>query len=101
MASGSVDDCALVMSSIYGPDGKDLSVRDAAFNWDAHFHWTTRYVFGYCPAAFEIPKPLLETMATGLSSEKQKKWREDYALRRASRGRTRYIDLRTWAHSIN
>ena len=93
----SVDDCALVMSSIYGPDGKDLSVRDAAFNWDAHFDWRSLRI-GYCPTAFEIPKPLLETMPTGLSSEKQKKWREDYALRRASRERTRYdrtFDLAT------
>ena len=37
----SVEDCALVMNSIYGPDGKDLSVRDAAFNWDANFDWRT------------------------------------------------------------
>ena len=29
-------------------------------------------------------------MPTGLPSDKQKKWREDYALRRASRERTRY-----------
>ncbi len=44
----SVEDCALVMSSIYGPDGKDLSVRNAAFNWDAHFDWKTLRI-GYCP----------------------------------------------------
>ena len=85
----SVEDCALVMNSIYGPDGKDLSVRDAAFNWDATFDWRTLRI-GYVPTAFEIPKPLEETMPTGLPSDKQKKWREDYALRRASRERTRY-----------
>ena len=32
-----VEDCALVMSAIYGPDGQDRSVKDAAFNWDAEF----------------------------------------------------------------
>src|SRR5258707_246695 len=37
----SVEDCALVMSAIHGPDGKDLAVKDAAFNWDAEFNWKT------------------------------------------------------------
>ncbi|HTU49323.1 MAG TPA: amidase [Acidobacteriaceae bacterium] len=85
----SVEDCALVMNSIYGPDGKDLSVQNAAFNWDANFDWTKLRV-GYVPTAFVIPKPLQETMPTGLSSDMQKKWRKDYDLRRASRERTRY-----------
>jgi Asp-tRNA(Asn)/Glu-tRNA(Gln) amidotransferase A subunit family amidase len=85
----SVHDCALVMSSIYGPDGKDLSVRNAAFNWDADFDWKTLRI-GYCPTAFVIPKPLLETMPTGLTGDQQKKWRHDYELRRASVERTRY-----------
>ncbi len=85
----SVEDCALVMNSIYGPDGKDLSVCNAAFNWDANFDWTILRV-GYVPTAFVIPKPLQETMPTGLPLDKQKKWRQDYALRRASRERTRY-----------
>lgn len=29
----SVEDCALVLNAIYGPDGRDLSVADAAFRW--------------------------------------------------------------------
>jgi Asp-tRNA(Asn)/Glu-tRNA(Gln) amidotransferase A subunit family amidase len=29
-----VEDCALVMDAIHGPDGKDPTVRAAAFNWD-------------------------------------------------------------------
>ncbi len=85
----SVEDCALVMNSIYGPDGNDLSVQNAAFNWDANFDWKTLRI-GYVPTAFVMPKRLIETMPAGLSSDKQKKWREDYALRRASRERTRY-----------
>jgi Asp-tRNA(Asn)/Glu-tRNA(Gln) amidotransferase A subunit family amidase len=28
-----VEDCAAVLHAIYGPDGKDLTVADAAFNW--------------------------------------------------------------------
>ena len=30
----SVEDCALVFSAIYGPDGKDLTVLDYPFSWD-------------------------------------------------------------------
>jgi Asp-tRNA(Asn)/Glu-tRNA(Gln) amidotransferase A subunit family amidase len=29
----SVEDCAAVLHAIYGPDGRDLTVADAAFNW--------------------------------------------------------------------
>jgi Asp-tRNA(Asn)/Glu-tRNA(Gln) amidotransferase A subunit family amidase len=29
-----VEDCALVMAAIHGPDGRDPTVRDAAFAWD-------------------------------------------------------------------
>lgn len=31
----SVEDCALVLNSIYGPDGRDLSVTHAPFHWNA------------------------------------------------------------------
>ena len=31
----SVEDCAIVLNSIYGPDGHDRTVHDYAFNWDA------------------------------------------------------------------
>lgn len=30
----SVEDCALVFNAIYGPDGKDLTVKDFPFTWD-------------------------------------------------------------------
>lgn len=50
----SVEDCALVLSAIYGPDGHDLAVKDAAFNWDADFDWKTLRV-GYLKSAFEAP----------------------------------------------
>ncbi|MGO8719101.1 MAG: amidase [Acidobacteriaceae bacterium] len=85
----SVEDCALVLCSIYGPDGKDLSVQNAAFNWDANFDWRTLRA-GYLESAFEMPKPLQETMPAGMSPEQQKKWRKEYEQRRASRERTRY-----------
>ena len=49
-----VEDCALVLSVIYGPDGHDLSVQSAAFNWDANFNWKTLRV-GYIKSAFDPP----------------------------------------------
>ncbi len=48
----SVEDCALVFEAIYGPDGKDLSVVDAAFNWDAEYP-VKRLRVGYLSSAFE------------------------------------------------
>jgi Asp-tRNA(Asn)/Glu-tRNA(Gln) amidotransferase A subunit family amidase len=50
----SVEDCALVMSVIYGPDGHDRTVKNAAFNWDAEFDWKTLRV-GYIKDAFDPP----------------------------------------------
>jgi Asp-tRNA(Asn)/Glu-tRNA(Gln) amidotransferase A subunit family amidase len=52
----SVEDCALVISAIYGPDGKDRSVQDAAFNWDAEFDWKKLRV-GYLKNEFDVVPP--------------------------------------------
>jgi Asp-tRNA(Asn)/Glu-tRNA(Gln) amidotransferase A subunit family amidase len=64
-----VEDCALVMSAIYGPDGQDRAVKNAAFNWDAEFDWKTLRV-GYLKSEFEEQK--LEANAT----EEQKRGHE-------------------------
>jgi Asp-tRNA(Asn)/Glu-tRNA(Gln) amidotransferase A subunit family amidase len=37
----SSEDCALVFDAIYGPDGKDNTVLDVPFNWDASTDVTT------------------------------------------------------------
>jgi Asp-tRNA(Asn)/Glu-tRNA(Gln) amidotransferase A subunit family amidase len=50
----SVEDCAIVMSAIYGPDGHDLSVQNASFNWDANFNRKMLRV-GYLKTAFDLP----------------------------------------------
>jgi len=63
----SVEDCAMVLSAIYGPDGKDRSVQPAAFNWDATKSWRTLRV-GVLEKDFQLqpltemqpPKPLTE-----------------------------------------
>ena len=46
-----VEDCALVMSVIARPDGRDLSVADIPFNWDAGLDPRTLKV-GYLAGAF-------------------------------------------------
>ena len=52
----SVEDCALVFDAIRGPDGEDLTVHAAAFNWDARLDPRTLRV-GYFKAAFERETP--------------------------------------------
>jgi len=61
-----VEDCALVMSAIYGPDGHDRTVQHAAFNWDANFNWKTLRV-GYLKSAFDLP-----TAPDGTTDEQKK-----------------------------
>ena len=51
-----VEDTALVLSAIYGPDGHDRTVRDVAFNWDANLDWRKLRV-GYLKSDFEIQPP--------------------------------------------
>jgi Asp-tRNA(Asn)/Glu-tRNA(Gln) amidotransferase A subunit family amidase len=47
----SVEDCALVLHAIQGPDDQDLSVVDVPFNWDAQLDIKKLRV-GYLKAAF-------------------------------------------------
>ncbi|MGD2217911.1 MAG: amidase, partial [Gemmatimonadales bacterium] len=46
----SVEDCALVFEAIYGPDGRDLTVVDLPFVWDAELDVRTLRV-GYLKSA--------------------------------------------------
>ncbi len=48
----SVEDCALVFNAIYGPDGKDSTVVDLPFNWDAARDIKDLKI-GYIKSAFE------------------------------------------------
>jgi Asp-tRNA(Asn)/Glu-tRNA(Gln) amidotransferase A subunit family amidase len=52
----SVEDCALVLDALQGPDGKDLTVTDVPFNWDAAID-VTKLRVGYLKAAFDEPRP--------------------------------------------
>ena len=50
----SVEDTAMVLDAIHGPDGKDRAVKTAAFNWDADMDWK-RLRVGYLKEDFEKP----------------------------------------------
>jgi Asp-tRNA(Asn)/Glu-tRNA(Gln) amidotransferase A subunit family amidase len=50
----SVEDCALVLDAIYGPDGKDNSVINADYHWDADLS-PKRLRVGYVKSAFDLP----------------------------------------------
>ncbi|MGZ8378544.1 MAG: amidase [Gemmatirosa sp.] len=49
-----VEDCALVLDAIHGPDGGDLTAIDAPFAWDARKPLRQIRV-GYVKAAFDLP----------------------------------------------
>ena len=50
----SVEDCVLVFNAIYGPDGRDQTVVDAPFAWNADLP-LSRLKIGYVKAEFEPP----------------------------------------------
>jgi Asp-tRNA(Asn)/Glu-tRNA(Gln) amidotransferase A subunit family amidase len=56
-----VEDCAVVFNSMYGSDGKDLTVVDLPFNWNGGFAYARPPVrVGYVKAAFEEERRLKE-----------------------------------------
>jgi Asp-tRNA(Asn)/Glu-tRNA(Gln) amidotransferase A subunit family amidase len=50
----SVEDCAIVLDAIYGPDGQDNTVIDAPYNWNANQSLKALRI-GYVKAAFDTP----------------------------------------------
>jgi Asp-tRNA(Asn)/Glu-tRNA(Gln) amidotransferase A subunit family amidase len=47
-----VEDCALVLDAIYGPDNRDITVEDVPFNWNAE-RPLSQLRIGYVQAEFE------------------------------------------------
>jgi len=64
-----VEDCAAALDAIYGPDGKDMTVGDAPFNWNADFPLSSLRV-GYLKTEFETTIP-------ATANEQQRKNLED------------------------
>ena len=52
----SVEDCAIVFSAIHGPDGRDVTVRDVPFNWDATVRPADLRI-GYLKSVFDADHP--------------------------------------------
>jgi Asp-tRNA(Asn)/Glu-tRNA(Gln) amidotransferase A subunit family amidase len=73
----SVEDCALVLDVIHGPDGKDLSAGASIdFHWNPDFDWRDLRI-GYFKGEFDpLPPVELKDAVPGESPEDQKK-RED------------------------
>jgi Asp-tRNA(Asn)/Glu-tRNA(Gln) amidotransferase A subunit family amidase len=87
--SRSAEDCALILNAIYGPDGKDMSVLPANFNWSAASDWRSLRV-GYLKSEFDPIEPLKlaepkagETAAQKTEREKEEAARKAAHLRRA------------------
>ncbi len=55
----SVEDCAVVLNAIHGPDGMDLTVVDLPFNWNATQD-IRRLRVGYLKVAFQQQRPVHE-----------------------------------------
>jgi Asp-tRNA(Asn)/Glu-tRNA(Gln) amidotransferase A subunit family amidase len=87
-----VEDCALVLQAIYGPDEQDPSVKNAAFHWDAALDWRKLRV-GYLKADFEPkpPDPSQEPKEEPAATPEEQKKRDEQKLRReAARARAEY-----------
>ena len=86
-----VEDCAIVLNSIYGPDGQDLSVREAAFNWNADLDWKALRI-GYFKSEFDpIPALKLPDPKPNETAE-QKKHREERNVARTAAYARRVYD---------
>lgn len=88
----SVEDCALVLTAIHGLDGKDRSVKNAAFNWDAELDWKKLRV-GYLKSDFErTPQPQEDAQKEepAVSEEEKKKREEQRKRREAFQERAKY-----------
>jgi Asp-tRNA(Asn)/Glu-tRNA(Gln) amidotransferase A subunit family amidase len=87
-----VEDTAIVLSAIYGPDGHDRTVHNVAFNWDANLDWRKLRV-GYLKADFELqppPQPPPAKEEKELTAEEKKKRDEDAANRALAMARREY-----------
>jgi Asp-tRNA(Asn)/Glu-tRNA(Gln) amidotransferase A subunit family amidase len=88
----SVEDCALVLDAIQGPDGRDRTVEPrAVFNWDANLDWRKLRV-GYLEKDFEPATESQQPAATEepASPEAQEKRDKDRKRREAFRIRAAY-----------
>jgi Asp-tRNA(Asn)/Glu-tRNA(Gln) amidotransferase A subunit family amidase len=87
-----VEDCAIVLNSIHGPDGHDRTARNVAFNWDAHLDWRKLRI-GYLAKDFELQPPQQEQQPKeekDLTEAEKKKRADDAQQQAAFRARREY-----------
>ncbi len=83
----SVEDCAIVMQAIYGPDNEDRSVQAYPFRWDPGFDCKELRI-GYFQAAFERPLSAMdEQPPKDLNAEEVKRWHEQIPTRDQAKAR--------------
>jgi Asp-tRNA(Asn)/Glu-tRNA(Gln) amidotransferase A subunit family amidase len=70
-----VDDCALVLAAIAGPDGQDAAAARVQFNWDPGMTWKSLRV-GHLKSEFDPLPPLKLAQAAPNESADEKKRRE-------------------------
>ena len=86
----SVEDCALVLEAICGPDGQDASAYPAEFRWDPALDWKQLRI-GYLKSEFDAPGPLeFKKAAQGETAEEKKKREDGNAARQEARARRDY-----------
>ncbi len=87
----SVEDCALVLDVIHGPDGKDLSAAASIdFNYDPNFDWRSLRI-GYLKSEFDPQPPLqLKDAAPSETPEEAQKREDRNAAMSAARARRDY-----------
>jgi Asp-tRNA(Asn)/Glu-tRNA(Gln) amidotransferase A subunit family amidase len=82
----SVEDCALVLHAIAGPDGRDLSVHSTAFDADLTLDPRTLRV-GYLKSAFDapvfqpLPKDEVQTLSAADGATREREHRADFERR--------------------
>jgi Asp-tRNA(Asn)/Glu-tRNA(Gln) amidotransferase A subunit family amidase len=87
-----VEDTAIVLSAIHGPDGRDRTVHNVAFNWDANLDWRKLRV-GYLKADFELQPPQQPTPPKEekeLTADEKKRRDEEAANRAMAQARREY-----------
>jgi len=80
-----------VLSAIYGPDGGDRTVQNAAFNWDADLDWRKLRV-GYLKNDFDLQQQQADVPKEekDLTEDEKKKREEEKANRAVDRARREY-----------
>jgi Asp-tRNA(Asn)/Glu-tRNA(Gln) amidotransferase A subunit family amidase len=85
-----VEDCALVLDAIYGPDGRDITVGDAAFNWNPDRPLAQMRI-GYVKAEFE--QGPTQGGNQGASEERRKMYQEALDALRQAGAKLELIEL--------